>query len=189
MTNDDRVQTVQDLIGALVASWPEGYAGVRAVLEELVEALPVQGPHPARMAARDYMARHCQACGAAVSRITDDTVADLGALRSGVADVREVHSGDQEVLCSSCYVRLAEDDDIAWLAELREAQHERPLGLFGRPVATVLADNRDQRQRDQPDPVLAPDAWPPDYVEATFGSLPELERFPQGTYERRDSFD
>ena len=45
MTNDTRVQTVQDLIGALVASWPEGYAGIRAVLEELVEALSVQGPH------------------------------------------------------------------------------------------------------------------------------------------------
>ncbi len=121
--------------------------------------------------------------------MSSNIVADLGALRAGVADVREVQGGDQEVLCSSCYVRLADDDDIAWLAELREAQHERPLRLFGRPVATVLADNCDQRQRDQPDAAPAPDAWPPDYVEATFGSLPELERFPQGAYERRDPLD
>ena len=183
MLIEKRVQAVQDLIADLVASWPEGYAGVRAVLEELVEALPVHGPHPARMAARDYMARHCQSCGAPVSRITDDTVADLEALRGMVT----AKSGPPEVLCSSCYVRLVEDDDAAWLAELREAQQERPLGLFGRPAATVLADNRDQRQRDQPDP--APEAWPPDYFEATFGALPELERSPQGAYERRDPRD
>jgi hypothetical protein len=132
MMNDTRVQTVQELIAGLVAGWPEGYAGVRAVLEELVEALPVQGPHPARDAARGYIARHCQACGAPVSRITDDTVADLEALRAGVADVREVQGGDQEVLCSSCYVRLVEGDDATWLDELREAQRERPLGLFGK---------------------------------------------------------
>jgi len=185
MAENQQVQVVRDLIASLVASWPEGYAGVRAVLEALVEALPVQGPHPARMAARDYMARHCQMCGAPVSRMTDDTVNDLEALRNRVT----VPSGPPEILCSGCYVRLVEDDDTAWLAELREAQHERPLGLFGRPVATVLADNRDQRQRDQSDPAPAPDAWPPDYVEATFGSLPELERFPQGTYERRDPLD
>ena len=132
MAEDQQVQVVRDLIASLVASWPEGYAGVRAVLEELVEALPVQGPHPARMAARAYIARHGQACGAPVSRITDDTVADLGALRAGVADVREVQGGDQEVLCSRCYVRLVEGDDATWLDELREAQQERPLGLFGK---------------------------------------------------------
>ncbi|MBA3470898.1 MAG: hypothetical protein H0T53_14775 [Herpetosiphonaceae bacterium] len=183
MAENQQVQVVQDLIAGLVASWPEGYAGVRAVLEELVEALPIQGPHPARMAARDYIARHCQMCGESVSRVTDDTVDDLEALRAGVT----LPSGSPEILCSVCYVRLVEDDDTAWLAELREAQHERPLGLFGRPATMVLADNRDQRQRDQPDP--APEAWPPDYFEATFGALPELERSPQGAYERRDSFD
>ena len=46
--------------------------------------------------------------------------------------IREVAGGDQEVWCSTCYVRLAEDDDATWLAELRQAQRERPLGLFGR---------------------------------------------------------
>ena len=55
MLIENRVQAVQELIAGLVASWPEGYAGIRAVLEELVEALPFHGPHPARMAARDYM--------------------------------------------------------------------------------------------------------------------------------------
>jgi len=172
MTETQREQTVQDLIAALVASWPEGYAGVRAVLEELVEALPVQGPHPARMAARDYIARHCQFCGAPVSRITDDLVDDLGALRAGVADVGEVQGGDQEVLCSACYVVLVEGDDATWLAELRFAQHERPLGLFGRVAHQAMIEG-----------------WPSDSVMETFGALPDLERYPQGTYEQRDSFD
>lgn len=182
MLIENRVQAVQDLITALVADWPKGYAGVRAVLEELVEALPVQGPHPARMAARDYMARHCQMCGESVARVTDDMVDDLAALRGRVT----MPSEPPEILCSGCYVRLVEEDDATWLAELREAQYEQPLGLFGRTAATVLADNRDQRQRDLRD--LAP-VWPPDSVVATFGAVPELERYPQGAYERRDSLD
>ena len=141
MLIESRVQTVQDLITTLVASWPEGYAGVRAVLEELVEALPVQGPHPARMAARSYMARHCQMCGEPVSRVTDDLVDDLEALRGGMT----VQTGPPEILCSGCYVRLVEDDDAAWLAELREAQHEQPLGLFGDSSENVLWRNRSVR--------------------------------------------
>ena len=52
-----------------------------------------------------------------MARITDDIVADLGAPRADVT----VSSGSPEILCSGCYVRLIEDDDTAWLAELREA--------------------------------------------------------------------
>jgi hypothetical protein len=134
MDGDLRVQAVRALIAEVVAGWPEGYAGVRAVLEELVEAFPAQGPHPVRSAARDYLARHCQVCGQPVSRLTDDTVDELAMLRAGVADIRNVPDGDQEVWCSACYVRLVEDDDADWLAELHQAQRERPLGLFGRAL-------------------------------------------------------
>ncbi len=35
--------------------------------------------------------------------------------------------------------------DAAWLAELREAQHEQPLGLFGDSAENVLWENRSVR--------------------------------------------
>ena len=52
----------------------------------------------------------CQIVWRAGSRVTDDMVADLEALRNGVT----VQSVPPEILCSRCYVRLVEDDDAAW---------------------------------------------------------------------------